>query len=108
MILVYKQIDTTLGYARFYDGTLAADYYSAMHKVERQLALSENQMKEAPQIRELIALADALRNGSLNPAQTKIVRALREGLGLLEEQAMEDVKVQELNAAEVFASLEIS
>lgn len=32
---------------------------------------------------------DALRDGSLNPAQTEIVRALREGLGLLE-----DVKVQ--------------
>jgi hypothetical protein len=73
-------------------GTLAADYYSAMHKVERQLALSEDQMKEPPQIGELIALADALRNGSLNPAQTEIARALREGLGLLGD--MEDVKVQ--------------
>jgi hypothetical protein len=38
---------------------------------------------------ELIALADALYNGSLNPAQTQIVRALREGLGLVV-----DVKVQ--------------
>jgi integrase/recombinase XerD len=89
MILGHKQIDTTLGYARLYDGTLAADYYSAMHKVERQLALPEDQVKEPPRIGELIALADALRNGSLNPAQTEIVRALREGLGLLE-----DVKVQ--------------
>ncbi len=89
MILGHKQIDTTLGYARLYDGTLAADYYSAMNKVERQLALPEDNAKEPPKIGELIALADALRNGSLNPAQTEIVRALREGLGLLE-----DVKVQ--------------
>jgi site-specific recombinase XerD len=89
MILGHKQIDTTLGYARLYDGTLAADYYSAMNKVERQLALPESNVKEPPRIGELIALTDALRNGSLNPAQTEIVRALREGLGLLE-----DVKVQ--------------
>lgn len=90
----HKQIDTTLGYARLYDGTLAADYYSAMNKVERQLALPESNVKEPPRIGELIALADALRNGSLNPTQTEIVRALREGLGLLGD--MEDVKVLEL------------
>jgi site-specific recombinase XerD len=94
MILGHRQIDTTLGYARLYDGTLAADYYSAMNKVERQLALPEDQAKEPPKIGELIALTDALRSGSLNPAQTEIVRALREGLGLLEERVMEDVKVQ--------------
>ena len=109
MILGHKQIDTTLGYARLYDGTLAADYYSAMNKVERQLTLPEDNAKEPPRIGELIALADALRNGSLNPAQTEIVRALREGLGLLEEQVIEDVKVQkELNVAEAFANSEIS
>jgi hypothetical protein len=89
MILGHKQIDTTLNYARLYDGTLAADYYSAMNKVERQLTLPEACVKEPPRIGELIALTDALRNGSLNPTQTEIVRALREGLGLLE-----DVKVQ--------------
>jgi site-specific recombinase XerD len=104
MILGHKQIDTTLTYARLYDGTLAADYYSAMNKVERQLALPEDSAKEPPKIGELIALADALRNGSLNPTQTEIVRALREGLGLLE-----DVKVQvEIKATEVCASSEIS
>jgi hypothetical protein len=92
MILGHKQIDTTLNYARLYDGTLAADYYSAMHKVERQLSLPEDNVKEPPRIGELIALADALRNGSLNPTQTEIVRALREGLGLLGD--MENVKVQ--------------
>jgi integrase len=104
MILGHKQIDTTLGYARLYDGTLAADYYSAMNKVERQLALPEDSMKEPPKIGELIALTDALRNGSLNLVQTEIVRALREGLGLLE-----DVKVQvEIKPTEVFANSEIS
>jgi integrase len=104
MILGHKQIDTTLGYARLYDGTLAADYYSAMNKVERQLALPEDRAKEPPKIGELIALTDALRSGSLNPAQTEIVRALREGLGLLDH-----VKVQEeLNVVKAFANSEIS
>jgi hypothetical protein len=43
----------------------------------------------------LIAITDALRNGSLNSQQTELVRALREGLGLLEEKNINDVKVQE-------------
>jgi hypothetical protein len=107
MILGHKQIDTTLGYARLYDGTLAADYYSAMNKVERQLSLPEDQVKEPPRIGELIALADALRDGSLNPAQTEIARALREGLGLLGD--MENVKVRvEMKPTEAFANSEIS
>ena len=84
MILGHKQIDTTLGYARLYDGTVAADYYAAMNQVEQQLALPEDRMKEPPSLGRLIALADALRSGALNPAQTELVRALREGLGLLE------------------------
>jgi site-specific recombinase XerD len=74
MILGHKQIDTTLNYARLYDGTLAADYYSAMHKVERQLSLPEDNVKEPPRIGELIALADALRNGSLNPPSSCSVK----------------------------------
>jgi len=95
MILGHKQIDTTLGYARLYDGTIAADYYSAMNQVERQLALPEDSVKEPMSIGQLIALTDALRSGSLNPAQTELVRALREGLGLLGERNIENVKVQD-------------
>jgi hypothetical protein len=90
-ILGHKKIDTTLNYARLYDGTLAADYYSAMNKVERQLSLPEDQPSQPPSVGQLIALADALRNSSLNPAQLEIVRALREGLGMLEEPVSQDV-----------------
>ena len=60
---------------------------------------SPSHSQEPPKIGELIALADALRDGSLNPTQTEIVRALREGLG-----SLEDVKVQNMNVAEVFAN----
>ncbi len=49
------------------------------------------------------------RRGQKTTAELdRIVRALREGLGLLEEQVMENVKVQSLNVAEVFADLEFS
>jgi hypothetical protein len=87
-ILGHKQIDTTLGYARLYDGTVAADYYSAMNRVERQLALPEDRVKEPPSLGQLIALVDALHRGTLSPEQTEIVKALREGLGLMAEKEM--------------------
>ena len=36
-LLGHKWVDTTLGYARLCDGTVAADYYQAMRTVERHL-----------------------------------------------------------------------
>ena len=85
-ILGHKQIDTTLGYARLYDGTVAADYFQAMNKVERQMALPEDRLAQPPSPGQLLALVDALHNGTLNPAQTEIIWALRDGLRLLAEQ----------------------
>ncbi|HUH98471.1 MAG TPA: tyrosine-type recombinase/integrase [Anaerolineales bacterium] len=82
-ILGHKQVDTTLEYARLYDGTVAADYYSAMNHIERQLALPEDSTKKAPSLGELIALTDALHRGTLNPEQSEIVRTLRDGLARL-------------------------
>jgi len=87
-ILGHKQIDTTLGYAHLYDGTVAADYYSAMHRVERNLSVSEDLARKAPGLGELIALTDALHRGTLNSEQSEIVRTLREGLSYLAEQQM--------------------
>jgi site-specific recombinase XerD len=92
-ILGHQRIDTTLGYARLYDGTIAADYYQAMQSVERQLALPEDQMARPPSLGELIALVDSLRNGSLTPSQTEVVWTLRSGLTLLAEKEKQDVKV---------------
>jgi hypothetical protein len=82
-ILGHKQVDTTLGYARLSDGTVAADYYSAMNHVERQLALPEDKMAEPLGIGQLLALTDALRRDTLSPAQSEIVRTLHEGLARL-------------------------
>jgi site-specific recombinase XerD len=96
-ILGHKHIDTTLGYARLYDGTIAADYYRAMHQVEGQFALAESQPEQTPSFGELLALVDALKSGTLNQNQAEVVASLRSGLLLLAKQmnstTMGDVKV---------------
>jgi len=85
-ILGHRHIDTTLGYARLYDGTVAADYYRAMAQVENRLNLAENAAISPPSPGELVALVDSLRNGTLNEQQAEVVRALRAGILALAEQ----------------------
>lgn len=86
-ILGHKHIATTLGYARLYDGTVAADYYRAMAQIERQMALPEDAYTEPPSSGQLLALVDALRSGTLNESQQETVRVLRAGITALAEQA---------------------
>jgi len=98
-LLGHKHIDTTLGYARLYDGTLAADYYRAMNEVERQLELVEGSQQEAPGYGELVALVDSLRTSTLNESQSAAVQVIRDGiLALARKEQLEnsivDVKVQ--------------
>jgi integrase/recombinase XerD len=99
-LLGHKWVDTTLGYARLYDGTVAADYYQAMAMVERQLALPEDRLSQPPAVGQLLALVDSLRGGTLNEAQAETVRVLRAGIVALAEREegnrMEDVKVPNL------------
>ena len=76
-ILGHKHIDTTLGYARLYDGTVAADYYRAMHEIELHLALTAAPEDTPPTSGQLLALVEALHAGTLNPQQREIVHALR-------------------------------
>lgn len=86
-ILGHRHIDTTLGYARLYDGTVAADYYRAMAQIERQMALPEDAQAEPPSSGQLLALVDALRSGTLNESQQETVCALRAGITALAERA---------------------
>jgi integrase len=94
-ILGHKWVDTNLGYARLYDGTVAADYYKAMQAIEKRLALPEDRLSQPPGIGQLLAMVDALRQGTLNASQTDLVQQLRNGLTALAEHEnhMEDVKV---------------
>jgi integrase/recombinase XerD len=86
-ILGHRRIDTTLGYARLYDGTVAADYYRAMAQIERQMSLPEDAYAEPPSSGQLLALVDALRSGTLNDSQQETVRALRAGITAYAERA---------------------
>jgi len=83
-ILGHKHVDTTLGYARLYDSTVATDYYRAMSNVEQHLAVHDGLLTPAPNACELLALVDTLRNGTLSESQRETVQALRTGIdGLL-------------------------
>jgi hypothetical protein len=93
-ILGHKWVDTTLGYARLYDRTVAADYYAAMGVVEQHLALPEDRLASPPSLGQLVALVDRLQQGTLTDSQANAVRQLRRGLLLLNETTIQDVKVQ--------------
>ncbi len=79
-LLGHEKVDTTLGYARLYDGTIAADYYRAMSQVERMFQLPESRHVPLSTPAELVALVDSLGNGTLNQMQRETVQALREGI----------------------------
>jgi integrase/recombinase XerD len=83
-LLGHERLDTTLGYARLYDGTLAADYYRAMSHVERLFHLPESRQVPLSTPAELVALVDSLGSGTLNEHQRETVQALREGILALE------------------------
>jgi hypothetical protein len=95
-LLGHEKVDTTLGYARLYDGTVAADYYRAMGQVERLFELSESRQIPLSTPAELIALVDGLGSGTLNEHQRQTLQALRDGilsLAMVEPVQFEVVKV---------------
>ena len=85
LILGHKKIDTTLGYARLYDGTAAADYYRAMMQIESHLNLADEAPAAPPSHGELVALLDSLRGGTLNQTQVETLQTLRSGILALAE-----------------------
>jgi integrase len=85
-ILGHKFVDTTLRYARLYDGAVAADYYRAMGRIETRMELQEANADSPPTAGRLLALVDALRDGTLNENQRETIQALRDGILALAEQ----------------------
>lgn len=74
-------MDTTLRYARLYDGTLAADFYRAMGEIELRLAgPDEGRTQAAPEPGHLLALLASLREGTLSERQLETLQELREGV----------------------------
>jgi hypothetical protein len=72
MILGHQHIDTTMGYARLYDGTVEKDYFQAMDQIEGLIA--EPRAQISPQA--LIALLDNLES-CLGPEQLAILADIR-------------------------------
>ena len=77
-ILDHKCVDITLGYARLYGGTVAADYYRALAEVESRR--DGGSAPAPPDSGQLLALADSLRVGTLNDTQRETVQALCAGI----------------------------
>ena len=81
-LLGHQQIDTTLKYARLYDATVAGHYYRAMACIEARMALQEG-AGAGLNGGQLLALVDALGEGTLNESQRETVAVLREGIAAL-------------------------
>jgi len=89
-ILGHRHIDTTLAYARLYDGTVTADYYHTMADIEPQLSSEENMPTSLTNPGQLLAMVDALQTGTLNDTQRETVQMLRSAILSLAEQAAEE------------------
>ncbi len=90
-LLGHEKVDTTLGYARLYDGTIAADYYHAMNQVEGLFELPGSRKVSVSTPAELVALVDSLSSGTLNEHQRETLQALRQGI--LSLASKEEAKV---------------
>lgn len=76
-MLGHKRLDTTLGYARLYDSSVATDYYRAMGEVERCLTEGKSSITASPCPQHLLSLIDILQVGPLNETQQATIHALR-------------------------------
>jgi hypothetical protein len=78
LLLGHKHIETTLGYARVYDGTAAADYYNAMRLVESRLDSPDK--PPPPSAQEMLVLVDSLLSKNDNRNQIAILNTIRSGI----------------------------
>ena len=79
-LLGHKYVDTTLKYARLYDGTVATEYYRAMEQVESRLALVEVDERKPLNPDRLLALVDSLSESLLEEEQSEMLQTLRTGI----------------------------
>jgi hypothetical protein len=77
MLLGHQHVDTTMHYARLYDGTVAADYFKAMDRIEGLTAAPALEKEHIFSPGELLGLLGNLQNSPLNPEQKEIVSAIQ-------------------------------
>lgn len=90
-ILGHKNINTTMNYARLYDGTIAEDYFQAMKQVESRLALETPAEipSKTSSYAEVLVLINTLQGEAASEAQSRLIEELKLRL----EGLMQDVKV---------------
>ena len=76
-ILGHKFVDTTMRYARLYDGKVVADYYLAMSKTESSMTENEENGMNNYDMSDILELVDSLSTSSLNANQVEILSSLR-------------------------------
>jgi hypothetical protein len=99
--LGHERIQTTMGYARVYDGTAAADYYHAMRLVESRLEPPGG--TPAPSIAEMLVLVE--QGMGLAPPVPEIILLPQEVRERLEALAQELAKQRGINTIDVHQSL---
>jgi hypothetical protein len=92
-ILGHKRIDTTLRYARLYDGTISADYYQAMDKIEARMKMIDN-LKNNINTNQLLAVSmiKIIEGEPLSYKQLQILKSLKD---ILYSISIQDGKEQE-------------
>ena len=76
-ILGHKFVDTTMRYARLYDGRVAADYYQAMAEIEENLFQDMRGNTEHTVFDEIVELLDKLSAGRLDSDQSNSINSLK-------------------------------
>jgi hypothetical protein len=80
MLLGHQHVDTTMYYARLYDGTVAADYFKAMDRIEGLTTAPALKEELVFSPGELIGLLADLQESPLNQEQKAMVSAIQEGV----------------------------
>ncbi len=84
-ILGHEHVDTTLGYARLYDETVAEEYYQAIDQAERSLNLPAASLS-SPVLSRLLTLLDSLGQKALDESHVETIAVLRAEILALTDQ----------------------
>jgi hypothetical protein len=71
-LLDNKYVDTTLGYARLYDGTVAADYFNAVGKLEGMVVKSKTILYSALDPNEALSIHKSYSNSKYGHLRFKL------------------------------------
>jgi integrase len=88
MILGHQHISTTMHYARLYDGTVAADYYQAIGRIEEKTSGPNHHQPSRTSPKEILDLLSNLHNSPLNHEQRKVVISIQKGIDALVNQEL--------------------